>query len=646
MTTTSFFNSGRQLGRAMVLGAAMLLAACGGGSDSPPPAAPPAAAITAQPTSQSAVAGTPATFTVAATNATGYQWQRSTDGGATFTNIPGATALSYTTAATTPADNGDQYRVVVSSASTSVISSAVTLTVTAAAVAPSITMQPADQTITAGQNASFSVTAAGTELAYQWQHSMDGGATFTNEAGATAATFTLNAVAQVHNGHLLRVVVSNSLGSVTSTAALLTVSAPAAGVAIFITQPADITVTDGQNAKFVVAVSSMPAATLQWQMRTNSGATWANLVIGGVAQTGTTVDIMGAVLAQNGFQFRVLATNGAGVATSAIATLIVTAPTVAVAPIFTTQPVSVTITAGQSTQFTAAASGSPTPAIQWQLSTDNGANWSNIVGATGPVLNVLNAAQANNGRRFRAVASNGAGAVNSNAAILTVTPSLLLTIETASALPPGVPNVPYSTTLSAAGGTPPYRWSSPGASVLQSYGLTINASTGQISGTPTAVDIVLSVDVTDSSSPPQSTQKDFSLIIQPPCDSGFGSATVAGAPSTVEGKFCPQRKVVPGVPNAGGLVFAAWFDEQPGPRIYKGIGVEFYAATGQIASVSFNLNDPTRMWTYLCLPTATDSRPACSGVTIDTTTGTLSFANTVVGSGTSTPFTLNGVLRY
>ena len=423
----------------------------GGGDGNSSQAPPPAAAITTQPTDQSAVAGTSVTFTVTATNATGYQWQRSSDGGGSFVDLAGATGASNTTAATTLADNGAQYRVVV----------------------------------------------------------------------------------------------SGSAGRVTSNPARLTVNA---------------------------------AAT---------------------------------------------------------------------APAFTTQPASATITAGQNAQFTVATSGSPTPDIQWQLSTDNGANWSNIVGATGPVFDVLNAAQANNGRQFRAVSSNSAGTANSNPAVLTVMASSALTIETETLLPLGVPNQPYSALLTAAGGTPPYFWSTPGASILQSYGVSLNPTTGQISGTPTsAVIINFFVDVSDSSITPQLTQKDFSLRIEAPCDSGLGSATVAGAPNTVEGKFCPQTKVLPGVPTATGLVGVAWLDNQPGPRIFKSIGVQFYAATGEIASVSFNLNDPTRLWTYQCLPGVSINYPTCSGVTLDTTTGTLAFVNTLVGSGTSPPFTLNGTLRY
>ena len=156
---------------------------CGGGESNPPPAPPPPiAAITAQPTDQSVVTGTAATFSVVATNATGYQWQRSTDGGASFTSVSAATNASHTTAVSTLPDSGTKYRVVVSGANNSVTSSVATLTVTAAVVAPSISVQPAAQTITAGQNASFSVTASGTSLSYQWQRSTDGGTSFVNMA--------------------------------------------------------------------------------------------------------------------------------------------------------------------------------------------------------------------------------------------------------------------------------------------------------------------------------------------------------------------------------------------------------------------------------------------------------------------------------
>jgi hypothetical protein len=55
-----------------------------------------------------------AVFTIAATVSDGgtlhYQWQKSTNGGSTWNNIPSATNTSYTTAALSAGDNGNQYK--------------------------------------------------------------------------------------------------------------------------------------------------------------------------------------------------------------------------------------------------------------------------------------------------------------------------------------------------------------------------------------------------------------------------------------------------------------------------------------------------------------------------------------------------------
>src|SRR5580700_5829844 len=133
-----------------------LLASCGGGSASPPQ-------ITTQPASQTVNVGQTATFSVSATGAMPltYQWQKN---GA---NIPGATSASYTTPATTSSDNGAMFDVIVTHSAQSVASSLATLTVNSA---PSITTQPANQTVNLGQTAIFSVVANGTSpLTYQWQ---------------------------------------------------------------------------------------------------------------------------------------------------------------------------------------------------------------------------------------------------------------------------------------------------------------------------------------------------------------------------------------------------------------------------------------------------------------------------------------------
>jgi hypothetical protein len=116
---------------------AMGLAACGGGGSSPLSAPPPSTApsITTQPQDQTVNVGQTANFSVAATGTAplSYQWQKS---GAM---IAGATSASYTTPATTAADNASTFQVVVTNASGSVTSSAATLTVNTSTAPPSTT---------------------------------------------------------------------------------------------------------------------------------------------------------------------------------------------------------------------------------------------------------------------------------------------------------------------------------------------------------------------------------------------------------------------------------------------------------------------------------------------------------------------------
>jgi hypothetical protein len=91
------------------------------------------------------------------------------------------------------------------------------------ALPPTITMQPASQTVTAGQTATFSVAATGTApLAYQWKKNG------TAISGATSSTYTTPATTTSDNGAQFTVVVTNSAGSATSTAATLTVNAATA----------------------------------------------------------------------------------------------------------------------------------------------------------------------------------------------------------------------------------------------------------------------------------------------------------------------------------------------------------------------------------------------------------------------------------
>jgi hypothetical protein len=178
-------------------------------------AATAAPAITTQPSNLTVTAGQAATFSVVASGTAplSYQWRKNT------ANISGATASIYTTPVTTSADNGAKFDVVVSNSAGNITSAQATLTVNSAPVAPSITTQPANQTVNAGQTATFSVVASGTApLTYQWQKN---GSAIT---GATAASYTTPVTTTADGGELFRVIVSNSAGNVTSNSATLTVN--------------------------------------------------------------------------------------------------------------------------------------------------------------------------------------------------------------------------------------------------------------------------------------------------------------------------------------------------------------------------------------------------------------------------------------
>jgi N-acetylneuraminic acid mutarotase len=267
-------------------------------------------AVTLNPRSQTVTAGNSVTFTTAATGtpAPKVQWQVSTDGGRTYTNISGATSatLTFTTIAS---ENLYKYRAVFTNALGTVTTSTATLTVQ---FAPIITTNPTNLTVTAGHTATFTAAAsANPKATVQWQVSADGGNTFTNITGATSTTYRFTATA-AQNGDEYRAVFTNTLGTTTTTAATLTVDT----VPIITTQPTNQTVAAGNSVSFTAAASGNPAPTVQWQVSTDGGLTFS--IITGA--TNTTLSFF-ATAVENGYRYRAVFTNPAGTATTTAAIL-------------------------------------------------------------------------------------------------------------------------------------------------------------------------------------------------------------------------------------------------------------------------------------------------------------------------------------
>ena len=166
-----------------------------------------APSIQTQPAGATLLVGASHTFSTVAsgTGPLAYQWQISTDGGANYADIPGATDGSYAIGSAGLSDDA-LYRVVVSNSAGSLASASAALVVRAV---PAITAQPAGALLSTGSAYTLSVSATGTPApAYQWKF---------NDAdipGATSASLPLTLSAAVSGAYT--VTVSNAAGSVTS----------------------------------------------------------------------------------------------------------------------------------------------------------------------------------------------------------------------------------------------------------------------------------------------------------------------------------------------------------------------------------------------------------------------------------------------
>ncbi|MGO8836867.1 MAG: beta strand repeat-containing protein [Limisphaerales bacterium] len=361
-------------------------------------------AITLQPTNRAVVAGTTVTLAVAATGTPPlhYQWQTNGINLVNGGRISGVIS-SLLTLSTAQTNDSGSYSVIVTNFGGSVTSSIAVLTV---AAAPVILVQPTNQTVVVGSNTTFAVKAIGTTpLHFQWQTT--NGTALVNGgriSGATSNLLTISTT-QTNDSVGYQIVITNVVGSVTSSVAVLTVlSSP-----VILVQPTNQSMAVGATATLVVDAIGMAPLSYQWQVDVT------NLLDGATNNILTLTDVQ----TTNSGSYTVTVMNPDGSVTSSNAVLTVTN----IPPGIGTQPESQTVSAGSSVTFVVLGNGTGTPPFffQWQMDGTDLVDGLRIDGAANYQLTIADV-QANDAGNYQLIVTNYGGSVTSSVAVLTVEP--------------------------------------------------------------------------------------------------------------------------------------------------------------------------------------------------------------------------------
>ncbi len=372
-----------------------------------------APSITGEPADVAVCAAGNAVFTITAKDANAYQWEESTNGGSTWSNIAnggvysGATTTSLTLTAVTTGMNNYQYRCVATGTSTpNATSKAAKLIVNPP---PVVKAHPATTTICPGADATFSTTAEGISLTYQWQVSTNGGAMFTNltnggiYSDVTTATLKLTAPGNIH-GYQYRCQVSScGATTVNTNAAILFFNT----IPAVTSDPVAKTVCPTDNTTFTCTATGT-GLTYQWQYSPDAGTSWHNVANGGVYSNATTstLNITNITYSMNDNLYRCKVSGTCNPAVTTGDALL----TVREVPEVLSSPDDFTFCATGDATFTCAGDGTGV-AYQWQESTDGGTNWANVnnnaiySGTTTTTLTLTGIPGTMNGNQYRCMIS-------------------------------------------------------------------------------------------------------------------------------------------------------------------------------------------------------------------------------------------------
>ncbi len=241
----------------------------------------------ASPSAQNSCSGTAITSIVISGAVSGatYNWTRNNN--SSVTGMPASGTGNIAGVLTNTTNNPVTVTFTITPSANSCTGTAILATVLVNPLTK-ITNNPSNRSIYVMDNTSFSVSASGSALTYQWQQSTNGGSSYSNlsnggvYSGVSTNKLNLFSVPVTMNGYKFRCVVSGTCSAATSNSALLTVTYPCQNAT-------GLTTTNITNsaAKLNWSANADPA---QWQIQyktTNNGSQWKDVFVAGNLRTVT-----------------------------------------------------------------------------------------------------------------------------------------------------------------------------------------------------------------------------------------------------------------------------------------------------------------------------------------------------------------------
>ena len=344
-----------------------------------------------------------------------YQWQSQANCTGAWSDISGATLLTYAPGALTA--NTCYRRKATDACGAIAYSNTITITIYSTTLTPGTIAS--NQSICSGFSAAtLTSTAAPTggdgNYVYLWQSSADN-VGWTNISGATAATYSPGVLTATT--YFRRTVTACGTGTAANSASVTITVVPAT---VITTQPGNPSACLAGSTTVSVTATG---ASLGYQWQVNPGTGWVNVTNGATySNAGTAVLTISAVTAiMNGYQYRVNVTGGCNTVTSSAGTL-----TVGANPSITSQPAATTSACiGATANISVAASGSGLT-YQWQQKIGAGA-WTTLTntgvysGVTTATLTLTGVTAAMNGYNYQCiVTSSCGGSTTSSTGVLSV----------------------------------------------------------------------------------------------------------------------------------------------------------------------------------------------------------------------------------